>query len=445
MFKKLLCILLAGVLPFIGHITAHAVSPIDEARRGVARVYCENAEGGSTGTAFAIGKQGEAPIYFITNNHVVQGREDFVLLILDHLYVNENGEVEGNYVRAQVAAQWEAPDLAVLVTERPVTERIPLPLMSSDHVEIAQDVFALGFPGVADDLADNKEALPSDIEDITLTKGVISKLLVVHEGTDCFQTDAVIHSGNSGGPLLTADGNVIGVNTITALEANGSRSNGYTGSIHIDYIMAFLEENKVAYEQGIPGSSSQADPGNPSQTPDKQPSPVSPSKPQGPSQPSEPNQKGSSQTGNTYLFVLAGLAGIAALYGFSRKSKSQKPETGEPMPAGPQARSIPFTSEPEIFCRAGVFANNSFKVRGRVLMGRDPAQCQIVYPKDTAGISSVHCEIRFEAGSLLLIDKKSSYGTFLENGTRLTPDQPTPIQRGEGFYLASPKNQFKVL
>lgn len=439
MFKRVLCVLLAALMLLSITQPVAAASAIDEARSGVARVFCTDGENSFIGTAFAVGKSGEAPQVFITNNHVVQGCEEGVVLVLDFLRLNQNGELEGNYVKAQVVAQWESPDLAVLVTERPVTERIPLPLLSSDYVEIAQDVYALGFPAIADQMSDNADELPSGIDDMTLTKGVISKLKVVSDGADCFQTDAVIHGGNSGGPLVTEDGFVIGVNTITAVEEVGSRSNGYTGSIHIDYIMAFLDQQGFDYEQG--GSA-----GGNEDNPQIQPNPDN--SPEAPSQKDNPGA--TRKNDNSYLFVLAGLAGVAALVGYSLKSKKKKAsaEGGAAQGfsgAGSGAYAPYGESYPELLCTAGVFINNSFKIRSRIIMGRDPGKCQVVFPKDTPGISSVHCEIRPEASTVLLIDHQSSYGTYLENGTKLTPNQPYTLKRGDSFYLASHKNMFKVL
>ena len=439
MFKKVLCVLLAAIMLYSITQPVAAASAIDEARSGVARVFCTDGENSFIGTAFAVGKSGEAPQVFITNNHVVQGCEDNVVLVLDFLRLNQNGELEGNYVRAVVVAQWESPDLAVLVTERPVTERIPLPLMSSNYVEIAQDVYALGFPAIADQMSDNANDLPSEIDDMTLTKGVISKLRVVSDGADCFQTDAVIHGGNSGGPLVTEDGFVIGVNTITAVEEMGSRSNGYTGSIHIDYIMAFLDQQGFDYEDG--GSA-----GGNEYNPQSQPNPDD-----SPMAPSQKNKPGATrENDNSYLFVLAGFAGVAALIGYILKSKKKKASAAggaiQDFTEADLGGYAPCSeSEPEVLCTAGVFVNNSFKIRSRIIMGRDPEKCQVVFPKNTPGISSVHCEIIPEAKTVLLIDHKSSYGTYLENGTRLTPNQPYTLKRGDSFYLASHKNKYRIL
>jgi pSer/pThr/pTyr-binding forkhead associated (FHA) protein len=83
-------------------------------------------------------------------------------------------------------------------------------------------------------------------------------------------------------------------------------------------------------------------------------------------------------------------------------------------------------------------------LNGRLVIGRDARLVNIIYPSDTKGISSVHCEIRHENGMFVLIDKNSSNGTFLADGTRLTPGQPHPIARKSGFYLATRENMFEI-
>ena len=107
---------------------------------------------------------------------------------------------------------WRDPeaDLALLRLERPPPASLePLPLGDSDPVQIGDPVWSLGFP---QNQADSP--LPS------LTNGLISNYGTVHIAParqpypyPVFQTNAAISPGSSGGPLLNAAGEVIGVNT----------------------------------------------------------------------------------------------------------------------------------------------------------------------------------------------------------------------------------------
>lgn len=55
---------------------------------------------------------------------------------------------------------------------------------------------------------------------------------------------------------------------------------------------------------------------------------------------------------------------------------------------------------------------------GTLVFGRDKS-CGVRFAEDAKGISSLHCEIRKQGDHYVLIDKNSSYGTFLKDGKRL--------------------------
>jgi hypothetical protein len=120
--------------------------------------------------------------------------------------------------------------------------------------------------------------------------------------------------------------------------------------------------------------------------------------------------------------------------------QSNAPESG--------ALSAPPYAAPQSLCLrgiAGVYNGSVFPAsQGKLVIGRDAKRANLVYPPDTPGISSIHCEIRNENGTFVLIDKNSSNGTFFADGTRLTPNQPYPIARKSGFYLASRENMFEL-
>ena len=94
---------------------------------------------------------------------------------------------------------------------------------------------------------------------------------------------------------------------------------------------------------------------------------------------------------------------------------------------------------------SGMYTGSVFTAQdGKLVFGRDVRRVNIVFPPSTPGISSVHCEISYRNGLIYLTDKNSSHGTFLEDGTRLTPEQPYPLPRRSGFYLASRENMFEI-
>ena len=81
----------------------------------------------------------------------------------------------------------------------------------------------------------------------TVTKGIVSALdrsLDTSSGvmTDLIQTDASISSGNSGGPLVNAAGQVIGINTAVAASSQGTTAENIGFAISIDKAMTVVEQ-----------------------------------------------------------------------------------------------------------------------------------------------------------------------------------------------------------
>jgi len=119
-----------------------------------------------------------------------------------------------------------------------------------------------------------------------------------------------------------------------------------------------------------------------------------------------------------------------------------------PTPAS--AASAPATYAPggaqhQLLCTSGPMSGATFPVIGSLRIGRDPSRCQIIFPADTAGISSLHCEIQPQQSGVLLIDHASTYGTFLLNGRKLNANESVILNPGDSFYLASNQNLFRVI
>jgi S1-C subfamily serine protease len=140
------------------------------------------------GSGFIINAEGQ----ILTNYHVISGSSQVVVTLPDH-----------SQYKAQVLVRDQMDDLAVIKIEP--KKRLPhLNLGDSDHLQVGQKVLAIGNPFGLDG---------------TLTTGVVSSLGREIRGENnetlegMIQTDAAINSGNSGGPLLDSQGNVIGINT----------------------------------------------------------------------------------------------------------------------------------------------------------------------------------------------------------------------------------------
>jgi pSer/pThr/pTyr-binding forkhead associated (FHA) protein len=90
-------------------------------------------------------------------------------------------------------------------------------------------------------------------------------------------------------------------------------------------------------------------------------------------------------------------------------------------------------------------ANFPLEVGEELIIGRDAALCHIVLNRGAEKISRQHCVIRFDtAEQMYVVTDLSSNGTYLNNGTQLSPNTPTKVPRGGGIYLATQTNQFNL-
>jgi len=131
--------------------------------------------------------------YILTNNHVIKDAQKLEVTLAD-----------GSRWPAKLIGADPDNDLAVIKIDAPASKLKPLPWSDSQKLQVGQKVLAIGNPfGLG----------------LTLTTGIISSLgrtIRSEVGTqieDVIQTDASINPGNSGGPLLSSDGEMIGINT----------------------------------------------------------------------------------------------------------------------------------------------------------------------------------------------------------------------------------------
>lgn len=136
----------------------------------------------STGTGFFITADG----YFVTCQHVIAGAGTIVLRNL-----------KGQTFQARVVLADRAGDLAILKVEGRFA---PLPVGVSAAVRRGASVVTMGFPNVSLQGIEPK-----------VTDGIVNSFSGANNDTRVFQISAPIQTGNSGGPLVTMAGNVVGV------------------------------------------------------------------------------------------------------------------------------------------------------------------------------------------------------------------------------------------
>ncbi len=141
--------------------------------------------------------------FILTNNHVIDGAEEIRVTLRD-----------GRTTEAKVIGKDTEADLAVLKVD---LDKLPvITLGKSDALRVGDVVLAIGNPfGVGQ----------------TVTQGIVSATGRSELGINTFenfiQTDAAINPGNSGGALITAHGELIGINTAIFSQSGGSEGIGF--------------------------------------------------------------------------------------------------------------------------------------------------------------------------------------------------------------------------
>ena len=147
-----------------------------------------------TGTGFIYDSSGLA----VTNAHVV-GDNNYV-----HVKV---GDQKGS---AFLRGKDDVVDLAVICIASDIEDYPSISIGDSDYVHPGDDVVAIGYP--------LGEILRGST---TITRGIVSAM-GVSENVRYIQTDAALNPGNSGGPLINYDGEVVGIITSKLYHKGGS-------------------------------------------------------------------------------------------------------------------------------------------------------------------------------------------------------------------------------
>lgn len=183
--------------------------------------YRESVSGGS---GFIISEDG----YILTNRHVIHGADEITVKLSDR-----------REFEATVIGEDEASDIALLKVE---AKNLPkLVVGDANAIKIGEWVMAIGSPLSFEQ---------------TVTKGIISakgRPIAGQQYIPYIQSDVPINRGNSGGPLINMDGEVIGINTLIF-----SNTGGYMGlsfSIPIDVAMSVADQLKAggSVQRGLLG------------------------------------------------------------------------------------------------------------------------------------------------------------------------------------------------
>ncbi|MFA7691860.1 MAG: trypsin-like serine protease [Candidatus Hydrogenedentes bacterium] len=178
-----------------------------------------------SGTGFFITDDG----YILTNYHVASGEGVPVVVAEDH---------EPRV--AKIVATDEETDLALLKVDGTA---VPVTFGSGETAQLAQTVFTIGYPS-------------PDIQGIApkVTMGIISSLTGIMDDEKSYQIDAAVQPGNSGGPLFSSTGEVMGVvyariDDAIYTMATGSIAQKINYAIKNSHVMAFLKNRPDVYDR----------------------------------------------------------------------------------------------------------------------------------------------------------------------------------------------------
>ncbi len=438
--KALFSLLISAVLLFtcLGFCSC-GETPEDnayEAQNAVVRVLRKDDGSVATGSGFAVGVPGQESDIFVTNRHVVMKSDNtvsdevYIMLSNDSLvienyyitltadeaaqandYVGQEAFKEGDLLQCDakmnidnstlvkckvLKTSDEYPDLAIIQAEKTISGITALPLGNAEDLKKGQTVFALGYPGSADETQASietrvvngremtvmTEVWSASLDEMSLTRGTVNKLTTFKSFGD---TSVIVHSshinhGNSGGPLIDENGCVVGINTYGSVE-----DPAFQYSLYVEYAESFLDDLGIHWE----------------------------------------GEKKSSTAAviavcAVIIIIIAAVAAIAVLKG--RKQPIEKAKltcvSGEL-----KGLSTPITSSP-------------------LLIGRADG-CGVQFAGDAKGVSRIHCRLQWKNGCVTVTDLNSSYGTFV-NGKRLEPDVETALNKGDKIQIADDSREFII-
>jgi putative serine protease PepD len=176
----------------------------------------QQSESTATGTGFVVDGQG----HIVTASHVVDGASSITVKFSD-----------GTARKATVTGKDDATDVAVLKVDPSGLSLHPLKLANSASLDVGQSVAAIGDPfGYARSIS------TGIVSGVDRTISAPNGFTVAH----AVQTDAALNPGNSGGPLLNAKGEVVGIVDQIATDGNAEQNSGVGFAVPIDLVKSQL-------------------------------------------------------------------------------------------------------------------------------------------------------------------------------------------------------------
>ncbi len=511
--RKVISLLAVLCMVLTMNLTAFATATdatpaVAEARNGViqVRLYYVDKAGTAywlqSGSGFLIGASSGATTV-ITNYHVVtlpdysgdantwdkeKASEAFGVDFFNsnevhmeiRVAVKRDVEITAGYINGS-----EQTDFAILELSQAIYDRTPLALADSASLVETQNIYALGFPGVTANIQDDQVYT---VDDVTITNGIVGKF------QDISNINFVLHNaqlghGNSGGPLVNSNGEVVGVNTLFY----GDESGTYYSSIAINEIAEVLDALGIQYTSSntaepepepVPEIKNDTKTEDNTDTTQELPEKVDTKPIPDPvldPEPAEENTKMYLIIGGVALVVV--VAGVIIAVVVSSKSKKKQAPTmqnnampippvppvggrnaGAPVPPSFGGTMPADTGAGETSVLGGGAGETSVLGGGAMqptaklirrkngetasitkqlfVIGKERQKVDFCVP-DNNSVSRNHANILCKGGVYYIVDKNSTNFTFV-NGNKINPNQEVKLNSGDKIKLADEEFEFRV-
>ncbi len=185
------------------------------------RTYQQEVKG--LGSGFIISSDG----YIVTNDHVAGNAAEITVTLTD-----------GRKLNAELVGTDPVSDIAVLKVNESGLPHVRFG--NSEDIVIGEWAIALGNPFGLFEINDKPTVTVGVISSVGMNLGSISNRYY----RDMIETDAAINGGNSGGPLVNAEGEVVGMNTLIYTGGQATTYVGYGFAIPINKVKRIVEELK---------------------------------------------------------------------------------------------------------------------------------------------------------------------------------------------------------
>lgn len=373
-------------------------------------------------------------------------------------------------------------DYSILKLEENV-ERPTVTLGHSGDLKITQQIYTLGFPSTVADLQDSRTFTT---DQVTITGSTISNISTTN-GVDYITHNANISNGNSGGPLVDEQGNVVGINLYKT-------EDDYFLAAAMDQVVALLDDLGIEYKRSngsTPVQTTTASAGDTEETTVKAteaPTTVASAT----TEPATDTEQSGDMTKMIIIIAIAVLAVIIIVVVIiiivmnSKKKNGPKPpqggatvtpgpgpQGGAPRPSQPpyggQSYNRPAAPTPTVPSNEGagetsvlndgagettVLGNQSAgytMIRKRnnekisinkpeFLIGKERRRVDYCI-SDNNSISRAHAKIKVRAGRCYIADLGSTNCTYV-NGVKLSPNQEVILSKGDKIKISDEEFEF---